>query len=360
VETRKIKDLVPYDRNPRKNGPAIDKVLESLNRHGQVKPIVLSAVGKPFEKEVICCGHTTMQALKKFGAKEAKVIVKEFESEAEFIDYNIRDNKSGEFAEWDEAMLAQLGAEFEIDLGEMGFEFNAEESKEGLTDEDDVPEVPAEPVAKLGQMWKLDDHRLMCGDSTDREQVEKLMGGEKADLCLTDPPYGIGEDGGAQRTRGSKRKNGEKKEWDKQIPSKEAFENIKIYSEVQMIWGGNYFTDYLSPSRGWFYWNKLMGGDFSDGELCWTSRDAVLKHFEKAKITKDRMHTTQKPIELMEWCLSFSESSVVLDLFGGSGSTLIACEKTGRKCRMMELDPKYCDVIIKRWEDFTGKKAELI
>ena len=171
METRLIKDLVPYDRNPRKNGPAIDKVLESLNRHGQVKPIVLSAIGKPFEQEVICCGHTTMQALKKFGAKEAKVVVKEFESEAEFIDYNIRDNKSGEFAEWDEAMLAQLGVEFEIDLSEMGFSIPDEEDFSDKNQEidmdnlDDACELKIKMDAEtyenvLGALHLLDDDIL--------------------------------------------------------------------------------------------------------------------------------------------------------------------------------------------------------
>lgn len=183
LENRPISELVPYDRNPRKNSKAVEHVLESLRRHGQVKPMVVSAPGHPFENEVVCCGHTTLQALKKFGAKEAKVIVKQFDSEEEFVDYNIRDNKTGEFAEWDEPVLAELLTDFDISADDLGFDFEMpDDENEGLTDEDEVPEAPEEPTAKLGQMWALGDHRLMCGDSTDREQVERLMGGKKAEL----------------------------------------------------------------------------------------------------------------------------------------------------------------------------------
>ncbi len=136
LETRDITQIIPYDRNPRKNKAAVDRVLESLNRHGQIKPIVLSAKGKPFEQETVCAGHTTLEALKRFGAKEVKVVVKEFADEAQFLDYNIRDNKAGEFAEWDEQMLADLGAEFDVDLVEMGFDFEMpEEESEGEPEE---------------------------------------------------------------------------------------------------------------------------------------------------------------------------------------------------------------------------------
>ena len=126
MEIKKIDEIIPYDRNPRKNEQAIEHVLESLKIHGQVKPIVLSAKGKPFDQEVICAGHTTFEALKKFGAEEVKVIVKEFETEKQFVDYNVRDNKTGEFALWDEEVLAQLGTEFEIDLNELGFDLSDE------------------------------------------------------------------------------------------------------------------------------------------------------------------------------------------------------------------------------------------
>jgi hypothetical protein len=147
VETRKIKDLVPYDRNPRNNKAAVDKVLESLNRHGQVKPIVLSAKGKPFEQEVIVAGHTTKLALERFGAKEAFVVVKEFADEAQFVDYNIRDNKAGEFAEWDEQLLADLDAEFEVGLEDMGFDIV--QDSEDFGEEFSLPDGEKEPFQQM-------------------------------------------------------------------------------------------------------------------------------------------------------------------------------------------------------------------
>ena len=144
METRNLKDLVPYDKNPRKNDDAIDHVLESLKIHGQVKPIVISAKGHPFENEVICCGHTTKQALDRFGSETAYVVVKEFKDEAEFVDYNIRDNKAAEIAEWDDSLLADLSLEFDIDLGEMGFDFEINDATEGETDPDEVPDAVGE------------------------------------------------------------------------------------------------------------------------------------------------------------------------------------------------------------------------
>jgi ParB-like chromosome segregation protein Spo0J len=130
MEYRDINEIKPYDRNPRNNEKSVDRVLSSLNKYGQVKPIVLSAKGKPFEDEVVCCGHTTLEALKKFGAKEVKVVIKEFETEKHFVGYNIEDNKSGEFSEWDDQELANLNADFDIDLAGMGFDFDVPELEE--------------------------------------------------------------------------------------------------------------------------------------------------------------------------------------------------------------------------------------
>jgi len=147
MDYRKIADLIPYDRNPRDNGKAVDRVLESLQKHGQVKPIVISAKGHPFDQEVICAGHTTVLALEKFGSEQIAVVVKDFDSEADFVDYNIRDNKSGEWAEWDEQMLANLSVEFDIDLNEMGFEItmDSEEFVEDFT----LPEGDKEPFQQM-------------------------------------------------------------------------------------------------------------------------------------------------------------------------------------------------------------------
>jgi len=387
METRALKDLVPYDRNPRDNKKAVDYVLESLKRHGQTKPLIVSAKGKPFEQEVICCGHTTHQALKRFGAKEAKVVIHEFVDEAQFVDLAIRDNATSERAEWDEALLGELAGEFEVDLGEMGFEFEGmEEPMEGNTDDDEVPEVPAEPTAKLGQMWKLGDHRLMCGDSTDRAQVERLMDGEKADMVFTDPPYGMFLNADYSdmdsKFKGSKGGNkytqvlGDNEDFKPELIDA-VFENFGHCKEI-FLWGADYYAELINDKNdgSWIVWDK-RGDESADKmygscfELCW-SKERHKRDLARVKWAgifgmekehdKTRQHPTQKPSLLVEWFFERwgKSGDAVADLFGGSGSTLIACEKTGRKCRMMELDPKYCDVIIKRWEDFTGKKVELI
>ena len=175
METRKIKDLIPYDRNPRNNKDAVDKVLESLNRHGQVKPIVLSAKGKPFDQEVIVAGHTTMQALKRFGAKEAFVVVKEFADEAQFVDYNIRDNKSGEFAQWDDQELANLSAEFEIDLDEMGFEVPDTEDFSDKNEEIDMDNLDDTCELKIKMDADIYEQVLDCMREINDDPLKALL-----------------------------------------------------------------------------------------------------------------------------------------------------------------------------------------
>ena len=388
MEKRKLTILTPYDRNPRKNKEAIDRVLESLNRHGQVKPIVISAKGKPFEQEVIAAGHTTLQALKRFGAKEAFVVVKEFADEAQFIDYNIRDNKSGEYAEWDETMLASLGAEFDVDLDEMGFDIELDDEQEGETDEDEVPEAPEEPVAKVNQIWKLGEHRLMCGDSTDKATVEALMDGEKADMVFTDPPYLIQTEGGCKGNIGEGLKkqgqdikfisNFSTENFLKTLPTvfdKNTF-NAYIFCNKELLLDYLLFAKENKLSQNVLIWKKpnaipIGGSHRPDIEYLILFRknahwNGGLKNVDYTRCLEfgreTGLHPTMKPIALIanEIEISAPNKGLVFDFFGGSGSTLIACEKTGRKCRMMEIDNRYIDVIIKRWEDYTGKKAELI
>jgi hypothetical protein len=158
MNKRKLKDLIPYDKNPRKNDGAVDKVLESLMRHGQVKPLVISEKGKPFENEVVCAGHTTLRALERFGAKEAFVVVKAFADEAQFVDYNIRDNKTSEFAQWDDEVLVNLATEFEVDLGEMDFDLNNDwvSDFEGKTDS--IKETDTEARKKITVQCEPQDY----------------------------------------------------------------------------------------------------------------------------------------------------------------------------------------------------------
>jgi DNA modification methylase len=196
-------------------------------------------------------------------------------------------------------------------------------------------------VASLPTPYYRDDSvTIYHGDC--REILPQLP---KHDLLLTDPPYGIGEDGGAQRTRGSKRKNGPKLGWDSSRPLADVFDAMLGVTSSQVIWGGNYFADMLPASRGWLYWEKLMGGDFSDGELAWTSRDAVLKQFTKAKQTSERLHPTQKPLAVIRWCVSFfPEAETILDPFAGSCTTGVAAKLEGRKATLIELEERYCEI----------------
>lgn len=172
----------------------------------------------------------------------------------------------------------------------------------------------------------------------------------KVDAVVTDPPYGIGEDGGRFRDRkGGGHRVLDKKSWDKDRPQKAVFEAIIRSSDHQLIWGGNYFSDFLPPSKGWLYWDKLMGGDFADGELAWSSADRALRKYTECNKGGGKVHPTQKPIGLMKWCLGFlPDAKTILDPFMGSGTTGVACVKTGRKFIGIELDPDYFEIACKR------------
>lgn len=228
---------------------------------------------------------------------------------------------------------------------------------------------------------EIHSHRLICGDSTDTAVIDRLMDGVKAKLLLTDPPYGVkavesgGHNDGKKAGKQMCRDNvympviGD----DTTDTARANYDVALTCTENQIIFGGNYFTDFLPPSRCWIVWDKKVAGSFADGELAWTSFDRNLKIYEfmwsgmrrqgdRTVEGKTRVHPTQKPVGMLADILKdFSEESdSILDCFGGSGSTLIACEQLNRKCYMCELDPKYCDVIVDRFEKFTGEKAVLL
>jgi hypothetical protein len=234
---------------------------------------------------------------------------------------------------------------------------------DGLTDEDEVPEVPEQPVTVLGDVWVLGKHRLMCGDSGSIDAIDRLLAGEPISAIVTDPPYGIGIDG-QKESKNKNPKHNRKAHafmgWDAERPDEGIFNYIVAADVPAVIWGGNYFADLLPPTRGWLYWSKGQDGlTMSDGELAWTTQSTPLRAVTVNRAAlQGSVHPTQKPLQVVEFSLDYIKAGpVVLDLFGGSGSTLIACEKTGRSARLMELAPQYCDVIIKRYIDFTGKKA---
>ena len=259
--------------------------------------------------------------------------------------------------------------DFDIEL--TGFDYNPlQDEVEGLTDEDEVPDVPKDPVTVLGDVWLCGNHRVMCGDSTAITDVDKLMNGQKADMVFTDPPYGIGLDKEGQKL-GKSKPYGAVLNDDSTDVAREAIHIIlSMGIDSILIWGGNYFTDVLPPKSSWVIWDKQGGKHvtYADCEMAWLNSGKPARIFQHiwdgfrrdSERGEERTHPTQKPIELCAECLNEMDGgSSVLDLFGGSGSTLIACEKTNRKCFMMELDTKYCDVIVKRWQEFTGKSATL-
>ena len=189
-------------------------------------------------------------------------------------------------------------------------------------------------------------------------EIMKKLPDKSVSLCLTDPPYGIGQDGGNFRARaGQYARVLEKMSWDNKTPEKIVFDEIQRISKNQVIWGGNYFTDKLPVSRGWLYWAKMMGGDFSDGELAWTSYDSVLRQFNLCNKMSGKEHPTQKPDELFRWVLNMHEDCLtVFDPFMGSGTTAVACERLGRKWFGCELEPKYVAIANKRIE---AERAQL-
>jgi DNA modification methylase len=197
---------------------------------------------------------------------------------------------------------------------------------------------------------RIGAHRLILGDCL---EVMKTLG--RVDAVVTDPPYGIGEDGGAHRTRGRNRyAKHTAKGWDRSRPDEAIFDAMLGCSASQIIWGGNYFADLLPAKMGWLYWQKRMGGDFSDGELAWTSRDGALREFVKCPKGMDKTHPCEKPVALMLWCLSFlPDAKSILDPFMGSGTTGVACQKLGRSFIGIELDPDYFAIACKRIDEAT-------
>lgn len=382
----KITEIKPYDKNPRKNDGAVDAVAESIKQCGYCAPIVID------EDNVILAGHTRLKALKKLKYKECECVRKVGMTEEQKRKYRLLDNKTNEFADWD---IDLLNGELE-GLDFLGFDFGFDitdlsEPKEVV--EDIAPEVDeeSEPITQLGDIWELGEHRLMCGDSTDKATVEMLMNGKKADMVLSDPPYGMCLDtdfSGAVGSLGSLgRKRGTRgNKYDKVIGDNDDFkpelittffENFDYCKEV-FLFGADYFAEFLPYKNdgSWLVWDKrkesqadAIGSEF---ELIWSKnkhKRRMLRHdwfgFLSSQNSKDaqhRLHPTQKPVSLLvdiidQWG---KDCNVIVDLYGGSGSTLIACEQLNRSCYMAELDPKYCDVIVKRWENFTGNKAKKI
>ena len=350
----KITEIKPYDKNPRKNDGAVDAVAESIKQCGYCAPIVID------EDNVILAGHTRLKALKKLKYKECECVRKVGMTEEQKRKYRLLDNKTNELAEWDIDLLkGELdGLDF-LDF-DFGFDIGIESAPQAIV-EDDAPEVDnqAEPITKLGDIWQLGRHRLMCGDSTNAENIARLMGGQKADLIFTDPPYGmnaVSKSGVLSKNYKNDIMNDDTNE----VAISAFLLSQKLFPTAKQVWfGANYYTECLPSSECWVVWDKNNGAsDQTDCELAWTNFRSVVRQFTMASEKTNRVHPTQKPVRLFAEIVKKFENKerfdTVVDLFGGSGSTLIACEQLNRTCYMMELDPKYCDVILQRYINLNG------
>jgi len=383
ITTKKVDSLIPYVKNSRTHSDAqVAQIAASIKEFGWTNPILVDG------DNGIIAGHGRLLAARKLGFKEVPTIELKDLTETQKKAYIIADNRLALNAGWDNEMLTielndLLADGFALEV--LGFdpkELNAllePEVIEGLTDEDAVPDVPEEPKTKLGDIYQLGKHRLMCGDSTSIDAVDELMNGQKADMVFTDPPYGV-EYQSNMRTKSQK--------FDV-LANDDQFLDIAPILEVfskgwMFVWTSwKVQTKWIEQMVAFGYpsniviWHK-PGGGIGDLKKTFSSDYEVALVWHRGaelegkrigsvwKISKDSsmsyVHPTQKPVALAEEALdkTTKPKSVVMDLFGGSGSTLIACEKQNRHARLMELDPKYCDVIVKRWEDFTGKKAVLL
>jgi len=421
IQYIEIDHLIPYERNPRKNDQAVDAVAASIKEFGFKVPIVIDS------NNVIVAGHTRFKAAKALGMDAVPCIIADDLTDEQVRAFRLADNKTSELAEWDLDLLSiELEDISTIDMGSFGFE-DATDDKEAVEDDYEIT-LPKEPQAKIGDIYQLGNHRVMCGDSTDAKHVEMLMGEELADNLQTDPPYNVDYGSKAEAINSYGYHFSDRHIENDYMPSAEftafltdAFANAerhmkpgatfyiwhasitvlefetalrtnKLRTRQQIIWNKNSIVlsrqDYHWKHEPCLYgWKDGAAHYFTDCRKHSTViEDAIPKYkqMKKDEIVKlldeiyaDRIsttvinedkpsvsaeHPTMKPIKVLARMMlnSTKPGNIVMDLFGGSGSTLITAEQLGRTCYMMEFDPKYVDVIIDRWEKFTGRKAEKI
>jgi len=371
LEQVKLDALIPYARNSRTHSDAqVAQIAASIKEFGFTNPVLIDETGS------IIAGHGRVMAARKLAIADVPSIRLTHLTEAQKKAYVIADNKLALNAGWDDEMLAvEL-----TDLKDMGFDldltgFSTDEIEallaptgtEGLTDEDAVPEVPEAPVTVLGDVWLLGKHRVMCGDSTSIDEVDKLMDGQKADMVFTDPPYGFNY---TKKSDGASIAN-DGPEFEQVIADALSLVQVDtayVCGDVKTAGAFLRATSCFGDPKNCIVWVKPIQHRMHRYEPCheliwfWGDNGSPFygANVFTAKREIQKFHPTVKPVELVEYCLSSHKNKkLVLDLFGGSGSTLIACEKTGRINRSMELDPKYCDVIVQRWQEFTGQTATL-
>lgn len=428
IEMRLFKDVRPYDKNPRLNDDAVDAVAASIREFGFRQPIVVDADG------VIICGHTRYKAAQKLGLEKVPVHVAKDLTPEQIKAYRIADNKTSELSDWNYDLLPiELGElqGMNYDLGLLGFDKDELAAlldpgiKDGLCDPDEVPAPPDAAITQPGDLWLLGNHRLLCGDSSKPEDVDRLLDGAVIHLVNTDPPYNVKVEprsnnaiaAGLSSFEGTKHHQGldlarhpekskptQKKLRPKDRPLANDFVSDEAFDQLLDAWFGN-LARVLVPGRGFYIWGgyancgnyppvlKAKELYFSQA-IIWVKEHPVLTRKDfmgnhewcfygwklgaahqflgpnnavdvwsiKKVNPQSMIHLTEKPVELCRRAMQYSSRAGenVIDLFGGSGSTLIAAEQSGRKAFLMELDPLYCDVIVERFEKFTGRKAERI
>jgi site-specific DNA-methyltransferase (adenine-specific) len=426
VKDLKLSEIRPYENNPRNNDEAVEYVANSIKEFGFKVPIVVDSEG------VIVAGHTRYKAAKQLGLESVPCVVADDLTDEQVKAFRIADNKVAEIATWDyEALNIELGEIIGIDMEDFGFselEFDEDHDEIDLVDEDEYTDQVDDPICKKGDIWMLGEHRLMCGDSTDAEQVYRLMNGEKADMLLTDPPYNVslGYNMSVEEAKALNRRT------DGLVVENDSFNSPEEFQEFLLnalknaeqimrdgaafyVWhSSNWAEQFFTASRKaglrirqCLVWNKntfAMGRQdyqwkhepclygWKEGAAHYFIDDRTqstvfedskpdIKKMKKSemqqlleKIFSDKVsttiidedkpsrseeHPTMKPLKLMGRQIANSSKKgwIILDLFGGSGSTMMACEQLGRRCYTMEIDPHYCDVIIDRWQRLTGKTA---
>lgn len=378
IEYMKVKDLKPYEKNAKKHDKTqIANVAKSIERYGFAQPLVVD------KNNVLIIGHCRLLAAKQLKLREVPVLRMEDLTEEQVKELRILDNKLNE-SDWDMDLL--MDEVTDLDFEDFDFDWNFSELEDAEVIEDEPPEPDEEnpPISKQGDIWLLGGHRVMCGDSTNADDVAALMDGEQADLLVTDPPYNVDYEGTAGKIKNDHMSDSSFRQF-----LIDAFENANTSIKpgaVFYIWhaeseGANFrgaCKDVGWTVRQCLIWQKnalVLGRQdyqwrhepclygWKDGAAHkWNAdrKQSTILEFDRP--TKSDLHPTMKPVNLISYQVrnSSNEEDIVLDLFGGSGSTLMACEQLGRRCYTMEYDPKFADVIVKRWENFTGEKAVLL
>ena len=381
IESKLLADIVPYAKNAKKHdNRQINNVAESIRQYGFVQPIVIDCDG------VIVIGHCRALAAKKLGMKEVPCVCVDDLTPEQVNALRLVDNKSNE-SDWDFDLLAEELPE--LDLSAFDFDWGISDDITEEVIEDEAPEVDedAEPIAKLGDIWQLGRHRLMCGDSTSIEDVEKLMAGQLADMLLTDPPYNVAYEGKTKDRLTIQNDSMDNDSFRQFL--RDAFSSadaVMKQGAVFYIWHADsegYNFRGACFDIGWkvrqcLIWNKnsmVMGrqdyqwkhepclyGWKEGASHLWASDRKQTTVIDYQRPTKADIHPTMKPVGLFDYQIKNNTKGgdIVLDLFNGSGTTIMACEQNGRVARCMELDPRYVDACVKRWESFTGEKAVLL